>query len=182
MNKLLIVFMGLWLIPTFTVGQFTSKANGTTKPVKTTTQLSDKVVMSSSGEKQTGQQEVQAAMETVTKAIKTKDKALYERYVAPDYIHTNPGGEVTNREQEFSDMTSGVQTFASIEPIALPYDQIRIFNDNTAVVTAHYTVKGNDHGKDFTMQTRSLATWVKRNGAWQMVAFQATGVAKPFQK
>lgn len=25
-------------------------------------------------------------------------------------------------------------------------------------------------------------TWVKRNGAWQMVGFQATGVAKPFQK
>ena len=66
----------------------------------------------------------------------------------------------------------------------LPYDQLRIFNDNTAVVTAHYTVTGNDRGKDFTMQTRSLATWtwVKRNGTWQMVAFQATGVAKPFQK
>jgi ketosteroid isomerase-like protein len=79
-------------------------------------------------------------------------------------------------------MTSGVQTFASIEPVPLPHDQIRIFNDNTAVVTAQYKVTGNDHGKDFTMQTRSLATWVKQNGGWQMVAFQATGVARRFQK
>jgi uncharacterized protein (TIGR02246 family) len=166
MNKLLIVFLGVGLMPTLAVGQFTAEATGTATPTKMTTT----------------QQEVQAAVDQVTKAIKTKDKALYERYVAPDYIHTNPAGEVTSREKEFSDMTSGVQTFASIKLIPLPYDQIRIFNDNTALITAHYNVTGNDHGKEFTMQTRSLATWVKRNGAWQMVAFQATGVAKPFQK
>jgi hypothetical protein len=168
MNKLLIVFLGVWLAPTLAVGQFTSEANGTATPTKMTTT----------------QQEVQAAMDAVTRAIKTKDKALYERYVAPNYIHTNPGGEVTSRSraQEFSDMTSGVQTFSSIEPVPLAYDQIRIFNDNTAVITAHFKVSGNDHGQNFTMQARSLATWVKRNDAWQMVAFQATGVAKPFQK
>jgi hypothetical protein len=50
--------MGLWLMPTFTVGQFTSESNETTKPVKTTTRLSDKVVMRSSGEKRTGQQQI----------------------------------------------------------------------------------------------------------------------------
>lgn len=139
-------------------------------------------MVSPSGAKQTLQQEVQKAVDEVARAIKDKDKALYDRYVSPDYIHTNPGGEVTNREQEFSDMTSGVQTFASIKLVPLPYDQIRIFNDNMAVITAHYNVTGNDHGKEFTMQTRSLATWVKQNGGWQLVAFQATGVAKPFQK
>lgn len=182
MNKLFIAFMGVWLMPTLAVGQPNAAPNGTATPMKTTTLLSDKVVVSSSGEKQTLQGEVQAAIGEVTKAIKAKDKALYDHYVAPEYIHTNPGGEVTNPEQEFSDMTSGVQTFASIELIPLPYDQIRIFNDNTAVVTAHYKVAGNDHGKEFIMQTRSLATWVKRTGGWQMVAFQATGVAKRFQK
>ena len=57
-------------------------------------------------------------------------------------------------------MTSGVQTFACIELVPLAYDQIRLFNDNSAVITTHYEVTGNDHGKEFTMQTRSLATWV----------------------
>lgn len=181
MNKLLIVLLGIGFIPTLVVGQANSGGNVTATPMKTTALLSDKVPLSPSGEKQALQAEVQAAVDQVAKAIKTKDKALYERYVAPDYIHTNPAGQVTSREQEFSDMTTGVQTF-TIEPIALPYDQIRIFSDNTAVVTAHYTVTGNDHGKVLSMQTRTLVTWVKRNGAWQMVAFQATGVAKPFQK
>lgn len=77
---------------------------------------------------QTEQQQVKTAIEQVAQAIKNKDKTLYEQYVSPQYIHTNPGGEVTNREQEYSDMTSGVQTFSSIETIELPYDQIRIFN------------------------------------------------------
>ena len=131
---------------------------------------------------QTEEQQVKTAIEQVSKAIKNKDKTLYEQYVSPQYIHTNPGGEVTTREQEYSNMTSGVQTFSSIETIELPYDQIRIFNGNTAVVTAHYKVSGDDHGKEFMMQTRSLATWIKQEGKWQMVAFQATGVAKPFQK
>ncbi|MBC8111491.1 MAG: nuclear transport factor 2 family protein [Verrucomicrobia bacterium] len=107
---------------------------------------------------------------------------MYNKYVAADYIHTNPAGEVTDREKEFADMTSGVQTFSAIEPIELPYDRIRLFNGNAAIVTTHYKVSGNDHGKIFSMQVLTLATWIKRRGNWQIVAFQVTSVAKPFEK
>lgn len=126
-------------------------------------------------------EEVKAAVSAMTKALKTKGKALFERYVSPDYIHTNPAGEVTSRQKEYADMTSGVQTF-SIEPIEVGHDSIRVYNGNTAIIPVHYKVSGSDHGNEIRMQTRALSTWVKQNGNWQLVAFQATGVAKPFQK
>lgn len=127
------------------------------------------------------QVELQAAVDAMTMALKNKDKKMFDNYVAPDYIHTNPAGEVTSREKEFSDMTSGVQTF-SIELVPLEYDKVRVYNGNTAVIPSHYKVTGNDHEQSISMQTRALATWVKTNGKWQLVAFQATGVAKPFYK
>ena len=127
------------------------------------------------------QAELQAAVDNMTMALKNKDKMMFDGSVAPDYIHTNPAGEVTNRDKEFSDMTTGVQTF-SIELVPLEYDIVRVYNGNAAVIPAHYKVSGNDHGQSISMQTRALATWVKTNGKWQIVAFQATGVAKPFYK
>jgi len=115
-------------------------------------------------------------------AVQHKDKSLYNKCVAPEYIHTNPGGEVTTRDKEFSDMISGVQLFSKIELIPLEYDKIRIYNGSTDIIPAQYKVSGNDHGQEFVMQTRALITMVKTNGAWQFVAWQATGVGKPFQK
>jgi ketosteroid isomerase-like protein len=50
---------------------------------------------------------------------------------------------------------------------------VRVYGD-TAVVTARAEVKGTDLGEDFSGPYRFTRVWVKRNGEWQAISYQAT--------
>jgi ketosteroid isomerase-like protein len=51
--------------------------------------------------------------------------------------------------------------------------KVRVYG-NTAIVTARAEVKGNDLGEDFSGPYRFTRVWVRRNGRWQAVSYQAT--------
>jgi ketosteroid isomerase-like protein len=50
---------------------------------------------------------------------------------------------------------------------------VRVYGD-TAVVTARADVKGHQLGEDFSGPYRYTRVWVRRNGQWQTVSYQAT--------
>ena len=50
---------------------------------------------------------------------------------------------------------------------------VRLYG-NTAVVTARAEVRGRDLGEEFNGPYRYTRVWVKRNGRWQTVSYQAT--------
>jgi len=50
---------------------------------------------------------------------------------------------------------------------------VRLYGD-TAVVTARADVKGRQLGEDFSGPYRYTRVWVRRNGRWQTVSYQAT--------
>ena len=50
---------------------------------------------------------------------------------------------------------------------------VRVYGD-TAVVTARADVKGQQLGEDFSGPYRYTRVWVRRNGHWQAVSYQAT--------
>lgn len=99
-----------------------------------------------------------------------RDVAFCERMLSEDYVAIGPLGQVTTK----------AETIAARKSAQLHYDAmdvsdmvVRLFG-NTAVVTARADVKGTDFGEDFSGPYRFTRVWVRRDGHWQTVSYQAT--------
>ncbi len=65
------------------------------------------------------------------------------------------------------------------ETMNLDEMSVRMAGKDTAVVTGRATIKGNlKSGMDISGQYRFTDVWVKQEGRWQLMAWQATKVAQ----
>ncbi len=98
------------------------------------------------------------------------DTKFTEQALADNYIAIGPLGTVVTK----SDMVD-VRRRSKLhyEFIDVSEIVVRIYGE-TAVVTAKAEVKGSDFGEDFSGPYRYTRVWVKQNGAWRAVAYQAT--------
>lgn len=127
--------------------------------------------------------ELQPLLDGWNQAVLTRDQAWFAKYLADDYIRTSAGGEVTDKAHEIAEMRApAAPHFARLERVPRPCDRVRFFNATTAVATSQLRTTSTDHGHQFSGQVRTLSTWVKRNGTWQAVAFQATPVVEHSEK
>jgi len=94
------------------------------------------------------------------------DAAFFERTLADDFVGTDPGGAVNNKEQGIADLKSGV---AKITSLVNDDYQVRVYG-KAAVVTYRSTVKALYKGEDISGQYRWTDTWVKHGRSWQCVA------------
>lgn len=113
-------------------------------------------------------------------ALLRKDTATLERIWADDLTFINPGGEMLTKAQRLENVRSGATKFDSIESTD---QKVRVYGD-TAVVTGHYTIKGQYNtakgqysGQEVGGQYRVTLVGVRRGGQWQVVAIQMTPVA-----
>jgi ketosteroid isomerase-like protein len=71
-------------------------------------------------------------------------------------------------------------TIAARKTAQLRYDAIDVSDmvvrlyGNTAIVTARAAVKGTELGEEFSGPYRFTRVWVRRNGKWLTVSYQAT--------
>ena len=98
------------------------------------------------------------------------DTKFTEQALADNYIAIGPLGTVVTK----SDMVD-VRRRSKLhyEYIDVSEMVVRIYGE-TAVVTAKAEVKGNDFGEDFSGPYRYTRVWVRQNGIWRAVAYQAT--------
>jgi hypothetical protein len=98
------------------------------------------------------------------------DTKFTEQALADNYIAIGPLGTVVTK----SDMVD-VRRRSKLhyEFIDVTEMVVRIYGD-TAVVTAKAEVKGSDFGEDFSGPYRYTRVWIKQNGAWRAVSYQAT--------
>ena len=118
--------------------------------------------------------------ETIRKIVdmerQCKDASLHRdadfslRTLADDYVAITPLGQVTTKEETISARRSGQLRYESMNITDMV---VRLYGD-TAVVTARADVKGHQLGEDFSGPYRYTRVWVRRNGRWQTVSFQAT--------
>lgn len=116
--------------------------------------------------------QVEAAQ--VEAVVKGDAKAL-DRIYADDFAYTNQFGELIPREQVISGFHSGG---AKLSP-AVKHDQLKIrVYGNTAVVTERSV--GTYHYKGKVDEGPRIITtvYVKMDGRWQLVAHNATDIAK----
>jgi len=99
-----------------------------------------------------------------------RDAEFSLRVLADDYVAITPLGQVTTKQESVSARRSGQLRYESMNVTDLV---VRLYGD-TAVVTARADVKGHQLGEDFSGLYRYTRVWVRRNGRWQTVSYQAT--------
>jgi ketosteroid isomerase-like protein len=99
-----------------------------------------------------------------------RDAAFAQRTLADDYVAISPLGDVITKEDTVLARKGSQLHYDSID---LSEMVVRVYGD-TAVVTARADVKGKDLGQDFSGPYRFTRVWVKRDGQWQTVSYQAT--------
>ena len=125
----------------------------------------------------TEEQEIRTLEAKLNEAIVRADLAFFDRVFADDFTHTNHTGAFRTKAQWLENHKPGVKS---------PYDSfdtedlaIRLYGE-TAVVTGRSIPKGKDSlGQAITGQFRFTRVWVKRDGRWQVVAFQGTRIGPP---
>jgi len=90
--------------------------------------------------------------------------------LAEDYVAITPLGQVTTKQDSISARRSGQLRYESMNVTDMV---VRLYGE-TAVVTARADVKGHQLGEDFSGPYRYTRVWVRRNGHWQAVSYQAT--------
>jgi ketosteroid isomerase-like protein len=99
-----------------------------------------------------------------------RDASFSERMLAEDYVAISPLGQVTTKSQSITARKNAQLHYDSMDISEMA---VRVYGD-TAIVTARADVKGKDLGEDFSGPYRFTRVWVKRNGQWQTVSYQAT--------
>ncbi|MBA3440561.1 MAG: nuclear transport factor 2 family protein [Pyrinomonadaceae bacterium] len=104
------------------------------------------------------------------------DTTFLDRHTAANYIGTDPGGEVEDRAKMMANAKAGNPKFETLD---LDDMSVRMAGKDTAVVTGRATIKGKlTSGMDISGQYRFTDVWVKQEGRWQLMAWQATKVAQ----
>lgn len=99
-----------------------------------------------------------------------RDSDFSLRILSEDYVAITPLGQVTTKQETISARRSGQLRY---EAMNITDMVVRVYGD-TAVVTARADVKGHQLGEDFSGPYRYTRVWVRRNGQWQTVSYQAT--------
>ncbi|MCH9027989.1 MAG: nuclear transport factor 2 family protein [Proteobacteria bacterium] len=103
------------------------------------------------------------------------EEAVHDRFWAEDLIYTSSRGTRTNKAeimQEFGSAEGG-ETEES-EPVYTAEDiRIQVYGTTAVVAFRLVATAADDAAVDYYFNT---GTFVKRNGVWQVVAWQATKI------
>lgn len=103
-----------------------------------------------------------------------RNVGTYRALHAPDFITVTGGGEVDKATSEASAMDAKVR----FDQCVLSGFDVRRVAPNAALITYHTQAAGLDHGRAFRLDSYASSLWIKRNGAWLNVFYQATPASK----
>jgi uncharacterized protein (TIGR02246 family) len=107
-------------------------------------------------------------------AMARRDATVHERLFAHDYTYSPGNGKIMGREDHMSFTKSGAVEVKSLRSEDV---RVRVYGD-TAVVNGMWVSVDKRIGREFAeRRIRYLIVYVKRDGRWQIVAEQRTGVA-----
>ncbi len=103
-------------------------------------------------------------------AMVKADVGALDKMLGADLTYTHGDGRVIDKAAFLSDFKTGAFKYVSIEPGDM---KVRIYGE-TAVVTGGAGMSVVNNGAPAQIKIRYTVVHVKRNGAWQMVAWDAT--------
>lgn len=122
------------------------------------------------------EQQLTSMLRTFLDGAAKGDKAAFERFFAEDVIYTRGTGVVIDR----------ASILRNVEPpktgeAAPTYDaeDIQIHQKGgVAIVNFRLVVHGDEQGKPKTSYYRNTGTFLRQNGEWKVIAWQATPIAE----
>jgi len=106
------------------------------------------------------------------------DLTFFGKTMAPGYVGVAPNGMILDKSVIAAHYQSGSLHY---EVLADSEIDIRVHGD-CAVLTALASVKGHDGETDLTGTYRIMRVFLRHDGDWQIVAFQATAVRAAVSK
>jgi hypothetical protein len=103
-------------------------------------------------------------------AMGEKDLATLEALLADDLIYTHSSARVDTKQSLIANMKSGATVYSSIEPSEVKAQDL----GDAVVLTGIAWVKVVSRGKQLDFGVRFTDAYARRNGRWQMVAWQST--------
>jgi hypothetical protein len=105
------------------------------------------------------------------------DASVHDRFWAEDLIYTGSGGRRRGKAEIMSDVRSAPAPKPSDPKTTYSGEDIRIQQyGNTAIVAFRLVGTTEQNGKTEVMNFLNSGTFLKRNGKWQVVSWQATKV------
>jgi hypothetical protein len=98
------------------------------------------------------------------------DAASYKAFHAPDFFTVSGKGFTNRALSEASAMDANVH-FAQCD---LSGFDTHFVADNAVLITYRVKASGLDHGKAFQLNSYASSLWMKRDGKWLNVFYQAT--------
>lgn len=123
--------------------------------------------------------DVTALLREFMDAAGRNDGAVFDKFFADDVIYTRATGAVINKADIMHSLkTPPPQTNAHTTYSA---EELTLHEYGETVVVAFRLEARTEHadGKVDTARYRNTGTFLRRNGRWQAVAWQATKIAEP---
>lgn len=116
------------------------------------------------------------------RVLKERDTAAVQRVEADDVVLIYPDGSLGSKQRDVSDIGSGSLTADSWDVSEI---QVKVIDNDSAVVSLRTNVingkykMADGRSQNISGQFRSLDTFARRNGQWQVVASVTVPVANP---
>jgi ketosteroid isomerase-like protein len=121
--------------------------------------------------------EIVALDQQVNDAAVHGDLQTLGKIMSDDYVGVAPDGMILQKAMIAAHYQAGTLHYSSVVNSDV---EIHV-HDDCAVLTAIATVKGHDGDTDLSGTYRIMRVFLRRAGAWQIVAFQATAMRPPAQ-
>ena len=106
-------------------------------------------------------------------AMAAKDIAALNELIADDMIYCHSSARLDTKESLLGNMQSGSTVYQSVVPSDVKAQDL----GDAVVLTGIAHIKVSSGGKAMDFGVRFTDVWAKRNGKWQMVAWQSTKTA-----
>jgi ketosteroid isomerase-like protein len=124
-------------------------------------------------------EEVTALLREFISGAGSADRAIFEKFFADDVIYTRASGVVITKAsimaslQKPAPASEGKSTYSA--------EDITVHEYGDTVIVAFRLEGRTEHadGKVETAHYRNTGTFLRRNGRWQAVAWQATKISEP---
>lgn len=116
------------------------------------------------------QQDVLQADERCAEALVKGDVAALDGLIAPDVTYVGADGLIEDKRSILYRLRSGAASYRSI--IATER-RARVLGE-TAIVTGVVAMRGVSRAQEFDVTARYTAVYARRDGRWQLTAYQAT--------
>jgi ketosteroid isomerase-like protein len=122
------------------------------------------------------QQEVMQLADAWANAELHGDTASLERRLSDDFIGIGPLGFMLTKQEWLARHEAGDLKY---ESFSLDEVKVRVYNNDTAVLTARQAQQATYRGNSIPGQFRLTLVFVQQHGQWQLASLQLSSIGQP---